>query len=70
MGTKHLRDRLHLGQGGPVDIDERDGTIEIRPASSRIVIAESPEGPIAVPEGPVPPLTDANVRETVDHLRR
>ena len=67
---KQLRDRLHLEGGSTVDIDERDGTIEIRPAPVELEIVRTPEGPVARAASPVPTLTDEAVIETLDSVRR
>ncbi|MCL4414072.1 MAG: AbrB/MazE/SpoVT family DNA-binding domain-containing protein [Actinobacteria bacterium] len=66
---KQIRDRLHLSEGCLLDIEERDGAVELRPASVEIEVVETPQGPVAVPSEPLPALTDAIVQETVDHLR-
>lgn len=66
---KEIRRRLHLLEGGDVEIDERDGVIEIRPALTEFRVATGEGGLVAVPAEPLPPLTDEDVRETIDRLR-
>ena len=46
-----LRERLGLLHGGPVEIHERDGRIEIEPAVTPMSLVRRGAGPIAVPEG-------------------
>jgi len=67
---KSIRDRLHLGQGGEVEITEHDGVIEIVPAPTAVRIHDSADGPVVVATEPVPPLTDADVRAAIDDSRR
>jgi AbrB family looped-hinge helix DNA binding protein len=67
---KPLWDRLGLDQGRVVDIRERDGRIEIEPASTPMALTRRAGGPVAVPEGPLPPLTDELVRATLERTRR
>jgi AbrB family looped-hinge helix DNA binding protein len=55
---KPLLARLGLEQGRVVEIRERDGRIEIEPASTPMSLSGRRGGPVAVPEGDVPPLTE------------
>lgn len=67
---KPLRDRLGLERGKVVEIRERDGRIEIEPASTRMSLARRAGGRVAVPEEALPPLTDDIVRATIERTRR
>jgi len=67
---KPLRDRLGLEQGKLVEIRERDGRIEIEPASVPMSLARRAGGLVAVPEEDLPPLTDELVRATIEGTRR
>jgi AbrB family looped-hinge helix DNA binding protein len=67
---KRLRDRLGLGRGRAVEIRERDGRIEIEPASTPMALVRRAGKPVAVPEEELPPLTDELVRATIEHTRR
>jgi len=67
---KALRARLALADGGEVEVDERDGVIEIRPAPLDVRIVATPEGPVASPVVAVTPLTDDDVRSALDRVRR
>ena len=67
---KPLRDRLGLAPGEAVEIRERDGRIEIEPAPTPMALVERAGGPVAGPEGKLPPLTDETVRATIERARR
>lgn len=67
---KPIRDHLRLLGGGPVDVEEHDGTIEVRPVSVEVAIIQTPQGPVASSLSPLPPLTDAMVRDTLERIRR
>jgi AbrB family looped-hinge helix DNA binding protein len=67
---KPIRDRLLLGAGVEVEVDEHDGVIEIRPVPAVVTIVDTPDGPLAEPSEDMPVLTDAMVRETLDRVRR
>lgn len=67
---KPIRDALRLRGGEPLEIEERDGVIEIRPAAAEVEIVETPEGPVARPVGDLPPLTDELVRDVLEQVRR
>jgi len=67
---KEIRDRLGLRSGRPVEIRERDGHIEIEPATTRMSLVRRPGGAVAVPDEKLPPLTDEIVRDTLERTRR
>ena len=67
---KQLRERLALGSGGEVDIDERDGVLEIRPVSTAVDVRVVDGRPVAEARDDVPALTDEDVRSTLERLRR
>lgn len=67
---KAIRDKLQLRGGETLEINERDGLIEMRPAASEVQIVETPEGPVAAPLDDVPPLTDELVRDVLEQTRR
>jgi AbrB family looped-hinge helix DNA binding protein len=67
---KELRERLGLTGGQEVEVVERNGLIEIEPAAVPMAIEHGPHGPVIVPSRPLPPLTDAIVRQTLDRVRR
>ncbi|MGH9442441.1 MAG: AbrB/MazE/SpoVT family DNA-binding domain-containing protein [Thermoanaerobaculia bacterium] len=67
---KALRDRLGLLPGGPIEVSEREGKLEIESAPTPMKLTRVKHGAVAVPESSLPPLTDDLVRETLDRTRR
>jgi AbrB family looped-hinge helix DNA binding protein len=67
---KAIRLRLGLSGGEAIEIHERDGTIEIEPASTPVSLVDRDGVIVAVPEEELPPLTDDLVRATVERIRR
>jgi len=67
---KALRARLGLTGGETIQIRERDGIIEIEPAATSMTLVDRGAGPVAVPEQELPPLTDDQVRATMERTRR
>jgi AbrB family looped-hinge helix DNA binding protein len=67
---KAVRDQLGLHAGAQLDITERDGVIEIVPLAAQVSLRSTPEGPVAVPVTELPSLTDAEVRDAIDAVRR
>jgi len=67
---KSIRDRLGLTGGQVVEIEERDGRIEIEAAPTFMTLVDQEGGPVAVPEEDLPPLTDDIVRTTIERTRR
>lgn len=67
---KAIRELLRLESGGEVEVTERDGVIEVRPAPAEVQVVATPEGPVAVPTTELPPLTDDVVRDTLERSRR
>jgi AbrB family looped-hinge helix DNA binding protein len=67
---KTIRERLHLLGGAVVEVGERDGVIEIVPAPASVELVATPDGPVAVPNTPLPPLTDEELRAALDASRR
>ncbi len=67
---KPIREKLRLTGGEILDVQERDGVIELRPAATEVAVIDTPEGPVAVPVVDGPPLTDELVREVLDQARR
>jgi AbrB family looped-hinge helix DNA binding protein len=66
---KPIRERLQLAGGSEVDIEEREGIVEIRPVVGEIDVVETPQGPVAVSREPGPALTDEVVRTTLERVR-
>lgn len=67
---KPIRERLQLRGGETLDVEERDGVVELRPAPAEVTIVETHEGPVVLPRDELPPLADELVRETIDRVRR
>jgi len=67
---KPIRDRLALRGGETLEVEERDGVIELRPATSEVRIVETEHGPVLVGLEHLPPLTDEMVRDTLERVRR
>ena len=67
---KPLRDRLGLEGGEVVEIHERDGRIEIEPATTAMSLVKRDRGLAAVPDEKLPSLSDEVVRATLDRTRR
>lgn len=67
---KALRERLGLGGGREVDIEEHDGVVEIRTASRAVVVTRKDGRPVLTVDGDVPTLTDEETRDLLDQTRR
>lgn len=67
---KALRDRAGLVAGQEIEITERDGRLEIEPASAAIRLERVAGRLVAVSDDDVPPLSDDVVRATLERVRR
>ena len=67
---KALRDALGLTAGQPLEMDERDGRLEIVPATTPMRLVDESDGVAAVADIDIPMLTAKMVRETLEHTRR
>lgn len=67
---KHLRERLNLVDGGTVEVTEREGRIEITPATTPMRLKGRGRSKAAHPDAPVPQLTEHLVRDTLEQTRR
>lgn len=65
---KSVRDRLGLGPGSEVEILEHEGSVEITPVPTPMVLSDGE--PVAIAERAMPMLTAAMVRQTIDSTRR
>ena len=65
---KAIRERLQWVGRADVEIEERDGIVEIRPLSGDVRIVQTPEGPVAVCGQPAT-LSDETVRATLERVR-
>jgi AbrB family looped-hinge helix DNA binding protein len=67
---KPLRDRLGLRGGEALEVEERDGVLELRPAATEVRVVETAEGPVLESIADLAPLTDADVRDVLEQVRR
>jgi AbrB family looped-hinge helix DNA binding protein len=67
---KPIRDKLGLQGGETLEIEERDGVIELRPAPTEMRLVDTPQGPVVAPLEELPPLTDGIVRDVLERVRR
>lgn len=67
---KPLRDELGIKAGQVLELEVRDGRLEVELAPVEITLKRSPHGAVAVPRKRMPPLTSAIVRETLERTRR
>ena len=67
---KSIRQKLRLQGGEVLEVEERDGLIELRPAVTAVTIVETPEGPVAQPTDDLAAMTDELVREVLEQVRR
>jgi AbrB family looped-hinge helix DNA binding protein len=67
---KSIRQKLRLQGGEVLEVEERDGLIELRPAATTVTIVETEEGPVAQQVDDLPAMTDGLVREVLEQVRR
>jgi AbrB family looped-hinge helix DNA binding protein len=67
---KAIRDELQLRGGETLDVEQRDGVIELRPARTQVRLVETEHGPVAEPLEELPPMTDELVRDVLERVRR
>jgi len=67
---KPVRDRLGLIPGEIIEIREREGVLELKPAPTPMKLVIAKHGLAAMPSGTLPPLTDAMVRDSIERSRR
>ncbi len=66
---KAIRDRVGLRPGAEVEVAEADGRVEISPAVRSVEVVEV-GGRLVARSDDLPPLTDEDVRETIERTRR
>jgi AbrB family looped-hinge helix DNA binding protein len=66
---KAIRDAMGLTAGREIDVMFTEGRIEIEVAPARVRL-ETGDVPRLVPEEELPPLTDEQIRETLESTRR
>ena len=67
---QRVRQRLGLHAGSEVELTERGDAVEVSVAPVDVRAEERSYGPVLVVDADVPPLTDADVRATVEAVRR
>ena len=67
---KALRDEARLEAGAEIDVEFRDGRIEIAPAVGPMRLAGRGAGAIVEADGAMPVLTAADVRDALERTRR
>lgn len=67
---KSLREALGLVGGQSLEINERDGRLEIVPAPTPMRLVEEDDGVVAVADADMPVLTADMVRDTLERTRR
>ncbi len=67
---KSIRDHAGLRPGTEVEIEFRDGRIEIEATSATMGLVEDERGAIVSTDRDIPPLTAADVREVLERVRR
>lgn len=67
---KSIREEAGLSAGTEVDIELRDGRVEIEPATVPMHLAKRPGGATIETESEPPALTIEQVRDTLERVRR
>jgi AbrB family looped-hinge helix DNA binding protein len=67
---KTMRDEAGLTPGAEVDVELRDGRIEIEPAPVPMRIVYKDGHPVIEADADMPPLTPDDVRQTLERTRR
>lgn len=67
---KPLREALGLRAGQELEIETREGRIEIDVAPTPMRLERRGRGRVAVPERELPPLTADQVRQALERARR
>jgi AbrB family looped-hinge helix DNA binding protein len=67
---KALRDALGVRPGQELEVQLKDGRLEIEVRSTRMRLRGKGRSAAAVPLKKLPPLTSEQVRETLERIRR
>ncbi len=65
-----MREALDLKPGQTLEIRAGDGRLEIEAAATPMALQRRGKGVVAVPDTELPKLTSAEVRETLERIRR
>jgi AbrB family looped-hinge helix DNA binding protein len=67
---KRLRDEMGVQPGQVLELEIRDGRLQIEIAPSNIRLERRSRGPVAVADENLPTLTADMVRQTLERIRR
>jgi AbrB family looped-hinge helix DNA binding protein len=67
---KALRDALGVRPGQELDVQVKDGRLEIEVPATPLRLKGKGKSLVAVPHTKLPPLTSAQVRDTLEQIRR
>jgi AbrB family looped-hinge helix DNA binding protein len=67
---KAIRDQAGISGGGEVDVEFRDGRIELEPATRGMRLVGRGRSATIEAEDDMPTLTTAAVRSVLEHVRR
>jgi AbrB family looped-hinge helix DNA binding protein len=67
---KALREALGLKPGQILEARAADGRLELEFEPTAMKLKKRGKGVVAVPNSPLPPLTEEQVRETLERVRR
>ena len=67
---KRIRDKLQLQGGETLEVEERDGMIELRPVPTKVDDRRDAAGARRAPLEQLPALTDELVRDALEQVRR
>lgn len=70
MIPKSIREAAGISGAVEIEIDVRDGIVEIQPSRVQVSLVEREGTVVGVPDGPVPPITFESVRHTLEQTRR
>jgi len=67
---KSVREQAGLEAGAEVEVEFRDGRVEIEPSTVAMRLVKRARGATIEAETEMPPLTSAEVRGVLEHVRR
>jgi AbrB family looped-hinge helix DNA binding protein len=67
---KVVREEAGLEAGATVEVEFRDGRIEIEPQTASMRLVEQTDGAAIVADSDMPKLTTENVRDVLERVRR
>lgn len=67
---KAVREEAGLGPGTELDVEFRDGRVELEPVSVPMRLVRRGSGVVVEPTVELPPLTVEDVRDLLERIRR